>query len=222
MRLWNAKCTPSDENITKNLGFHFLTVSNDEGSLGTEIIQTLSHKLDWHIFDEEIISYIAENNQISEKLVRKLDQKSENNIQMIIERFLKTIVTNSFGGDEYQRGLLLTFAYLAHQGSAILVDRGANFALSNEIKGLKVRFTASPEVRVKRLAKHLHVTAEEARQQMLAHDEEKRRFVHHYFWHDLNDTRFYDAVFNTDHTSVEQVVSSILALMIPSVETMIA
>ena len=106
MRLWNAKCTPSDENITKNLGFHFLTVSNDEGSLGTEIIQTLSHKLDWHIFDEEIISYIAENNQISEKLVRKLDQKSENNIQMIIERFLKTIVTNSFGGDEYQRGLL--------------------------------------------------------------------------------------------------------------------
>jgi hypothetical protein len=214
MRLWQVKRQIGNKNNGAQSWFRFLTVSKDEGSLGTEIIQDLSKRLGWHIFDEEIIGYIAENNHISERMVRQLDQRSESNIQNMVERFLKTIESNSFGGDDYFESLLLTLMYLARQGSAIFVDRGANFALLNESHGLRIRVTASREVRIGRFSERWKVSREEASQRLHDIDEEKKKFVRHYYWHEIDDTQFYDAIFNTDRTSARQVASSIFSLMI--------
>jgi hypothetical protein len=180
LRLWNARCRELKEKVNETSGFRFLTVAKDEGSLGNRIIYQLAGRLGWHVFDEEIIGYISQNSHVSDKLVRQLDQKSQSGIQETIERFLKTIETNSFGGDEYHEGLLVTLMCLARHGSAILVGRGANFALINE-------------------ARHL----------MHENDEEKRKFIRHYFYHDYDDNRFYDVIYNTDRTPVESVVASL-------------
>jgi hypothetical protein len=213
LRLWNARCRASNKKADDLPGFRFLTVAKDEGSLGTEILEELSRQLDWHVFDEEIIGYIAQNSHVSENLVRSLDQISENNIQEIVERFFKTIEADTFGADEYREGLLVTFACLAKQGSAILVGRGANFALHNEMYGLKVRLTASPEVRIHRLAEKWNIPSEEARRRMQEVDERRRKFIYHYYWHDYDDWKFYDAVYSTDRTPVQNVVPSIKGLL---------
>jgi cytidylate kinase len=209
LRLWNARCRAHKEKVNEESGFRFLTVAKDEGSLGNRIIYQLAGRLGWHVFDEEIITYISQNSHVSDKLVRQLDQKSQSSIQETIERFLKTLETNSFGGDEYHEGLLVTLMCLARHGSAILVGRGANFALRNEAHGLKVRLTASSEVRAKRLAERWKVGVEEAHRLMHANDEEKRKFIRHYYYHDYDDIQFYDAIYNTDRTPVEHVVSSL-------------
>jgi len=218
LRLWNARCRGLDEKIVNERDFSFLTLAKDEGSLGDGIAQELSNRLGWHIFDEEIIRYIAQNSHVSDKLVRQLDQKFQNSIQETVERFLKTIEADSFGGDEYHEALFVTLACLARQGSAILVGRGANFALNRETRGLKVRITASPDVRIQRLAERWKVKTEEARSRMLADDEEKRKFIRHYYWHEYDDVRFYDVIFNTDRTSIKHVVASIQGMIGPNTE----
>ena len=213
LRLWNARCRAANEKAGTEPYFRFLTIAKDEGSLGSKVVQELSRRLGWHIFDKEILYYIAQNSHVSENLVQQLDQKSQNSIQEAIERFLKTIETDSFGGDEYHEGLLKTLMCLAKHGASIIVGRGANFALSNEPHGLMVRLTASPEVRVHRLAERWKVTEDEARHRMQVNDEEKKKFIRHYYWHDYDDMRFYDVMINTDHTSVDRISSSIQALM---------
>ena len=213
LHLWNARRRAAKEKTESEPGFRFLTIAKDEGSLGNEVAQELSRRMGWHVFDEEIIHYIAQNSHVSEKLVRQLDQKSQSGIQETIERFLKSIEKESFGGDEYHEALLVTLMCLAKHGAAILVGRGANFALYDEPHGLKVHLTASPEVRVRRLAKRWEVTEDEARHRMQEDDGEKKKFIRHYYWRDYGDTRFYDVTFNTDRTTADRVASSIQAFM---------
>lgn len=218
LKLWNAQCRAFNEKIVDKPGCQFLTVAEDEGSLGKEITGELSLRLGWHTFDDEIIHYIAQNSHVSEKLVRKLDKKSQGGVQETIERFLKTIEADSFSGDDYHEGLIVTFLCLAKQGSAILVGRGGNFALSSEKRGLKIRLTASPKVRINRLAELWKVDTKEARRRMLENDEEKKKFIHHYYYHDYDDVQFYDIIFNTDRTQVDRIVSSILGFVNPPAE----
>jgi cytidylate kinase len=213
LRLWNARCRAANEKTNSEPGFRFLTIAKDEGSLGNEVAQELSRRMGWHVFDEEIIHYIAQNSHVSEKLVRQLDQKSQSGIQETIERFLKSIEKESFGGDEYHEALLVTLMCLAKHGAAILVGRGANFALYDEPHGLKVHLTASPEVRVRRLAERWKVTEDEARHRMQVNDGEKKKFIRHYYWRDYDDMRFYDVTYNTDRTSADRIASSIQAFM---------
>jgi len=221
LRLWNARSRAANEKADTAPDFRFLTIAKDEGSLGAEVALELSHRLGWHVFDEEIIHYIAQNGHVSENLVRQLDQKSQNSIQETIERFLKTIEQDSFSGDDYHEALLVTLMCIAKHGAAIIVGRGANFALCNESWGLKVRLTASPEVRVQRLAERWKVAEDEARHRMQVIDGEKKKFIRHYYYRDFDDIRFYDVMFNTDRTSADRISSSIQAFMNHPADVMI-
>jgi hypothetical protein len=71
---WLRLEKPGDES---SLRYRFLTIARDEGSLGDEIALDLSRRLGWHVFDKEIVTYIARNGSVREGLVRQLDQKSQ-------------------------------------------------------------------------------------------------------------------------------------------------
>jgi hypothetical protein len=214
LRLWNARRRAAREKLKEesNSCFRFLTIARDEGSLGNEIAQELSRRLGWHVFDKEIVTRIAENNHVRENLIRELDQKSQNLIQDMISRFLRP-ESGSFGVQEYHETLLRTLACIAVHGEAILVGRGANFALKYDERGLCIRITASSEVRIHRLSTSWNVDAEEARHRMQADDEERRKFIRQYFKKDFDDNRFYDLIFNTDRLSIEQIITSILPVI---------
>jgi hypothetical protein len=212
--LWNARRRAARAKLNEESSscFRFLTIARDEGSLGNEIAQELSRRLEWHVFDKEIVTYIAENNHVRDSLVNQLDQKSQSLIQDMISRFLRP-ESGSFGVQEYHESLLRTLACIAAHGAAILVGRGANFALRDNERGLCVRITASSEVRVQRLSRNWKVDPEEARHRMQADDEERRGFIRQYFKKDFDDSRFYDLLFNTDRLSSEQIVASILPVI---------
>jgi hypothetical protein len=213
LRLWNIQSKAAREKPKDESGFRFLTIARDEGSLGTEIAQELARRLGWHVFDKEIVTYIARNSHVRENIVRHLDQKSQSLIDDAISRLLRMPEHASFGTDEYHQALLEILVCLATHGSAILVVRGGNFILRENAQGLNVRITASPEVRIQRLSKSWKATPEKARRRMASNDEERRKFIRQYFKQDFDDLRFYDLVFNTDRASAERIVSTILVFM---------
>ena len=136
LRLWYALCEAAREKLKEESGFRFLTIARDEGSLGNEIAQELARRLGWHVFDKEIVTYIAKNSHVRERLVRQLDQKSQGLIEDAISRFLRMPEYASFGTDDYREALLETLVSLATHGSAIIVGRGANFV--QEIDSVKL------------------------------------------------------------------------------------
>ena len=193
--------------------FRFITISRDRGSMGDAVAQELAGHLGWHVFDREIVNYIAENSHVRENLVRQLDERSQGLVQDTIQRFLSMVEGWAFGVEEYHHALVKTLAYLAARGEAIIIGRGANFALHAERQGIHVRITASPETRIARLSERWNVTHAEARRRMLELDAERRDFVRRHFHRDVADDRFYDLVFNTDRVEAEHVVAAILALI---------
>jgi len=213
LRRWTARREAAQEKLKKESGFRFLTIARDEGSLGYEIAQELARRLGWHVFDEEIVTCIAKNSHVREIVVHELDQKSQSLIEDAISRLLRMPEYASFGTDEYREALPRILLSLAAHGSAILVGRGANFILRENEQGLNVRITASPEVRIRRLSKSWKATPEEALHRMEADDEERRKFIRHYFGRDFDNLCFYDIVYNTDRASAERIASSILVFM---------
>ncbi len=211
--LWTALRRAARERPDRESSYRFLTLARDEGSLENEISQELSQHLGWHVFDKEIVTYIARNSHVSEKLVRELDQKSQGIIEDMIANLLKMPEFVSFESGEYHEALLRSLACLAAHGCAILVGRGGNFALREDKRGLNVLLTASPEVRAQRLSKRWKVTVEEARARMRTDDEERRKFIRQYYRQHFDDLRFYDLIYNTDHLSIGRIVSSVLSTM---------
>jgi hypothetical protein len=214
MRLWNA-LHPTGH--SKNVPHYFITISPDEGSLGNEIALALARGLGWRMYDKEIVNEIASNSHVREEMVRQLDEKSQGLtyhviLESIVDMF-KIPGSSHFGSEDYHESLLKTLATLAARGDAVLVGRGANFALRGSEHGIHVRIVGSMEVRAQRFSKDHQLSLEVARQRLLAIDAERRDFIRYHYKQNYDDDRFYHAIFNTDHLSVAQVVGSILPLL---------
>lgn len=225
MRLWNVLRSAerhafnAEENARKSR-YRFLTLSRDTGSLGDEIARELAARLGWHMFDREIVDDIAENAHARENIVRQLDEKSQGFVHEAILRLLQMPERTLFGAEEYHESLMKTLATLATRGDAILVGRGANFALRWLENGMHVRITGSIEVRARRARQIWQMPAGKTRQRLLAADADRRRFIRHHYRKDFDDLRGYDLTLNTDHLSVEQAASAIIAVMAPETPMM--
>lgn len=193
-------------------GFRFVTISRYVGSLGDSIASALASHLGWHVYDREIVDYIARNSHVRQSLVEELDERARSLVGDTVQRFLEMIQGVSFGVEDYHESLYKTLVSLGARGKAILVGRGANFVLRGH-PGLHLGILASPEVRVERLCRIWNTSPDEARRRMRQCDSERRNFIHHHFKRDPDDPTSYDLVFNTDRLSLEQVVDSVKGVM---------
>jgi cytidylate kinase len=197
--------------VPSRLKYRFVTVSRDTGTGGDEIARMLAARLNWHVFDKEILDYVARNSHVRQNLVTALDERGESLIHDTVERFLRMAEGGSFGVEDYYESLVKALCYLADRGEAVIVGRGANFVLRHERDGLHVRLVGSAELRAERLADRWKIPSEEARRRMHQRDAARRAFIRHHFKQEIDDPHGYDLVFNTDHLSPEQVASSIAA-----------
>ncbi len=193
--------------------YRFITISRDKGSFGDDISQRLGQRLGWQVYDREILDYIARNSHVRQGLVEQLDERAQNLVHETIQRFLRLADGGSFGIAEYYESLAKTLAYLATRGEAILIGRGANFITRDEKQGLHVRITASPMVRVQRLSARWRVPPAEACWRMKELDAQRRGFIRQHFKQNIDDSRFYDLICNTDHLTQEQVVESLVGVV---------
>jgi hypothetical protein len=214
MLLYNTRRKLARENHAEELAgpYRFVTISRDIGALGDIVASELGTRLCWQVFDKEIVDYIAKQSHVRQDLVRQMDETARSLVHDTVDRLLRMSQGGYFGNEEYHVALLKTLATLAAEGGVILVGHGGTFVLQGQ-PGLHLRITASLETRVERLSKRWVVPLEAARKRVLQIDAERRHFVLYHFKLDREDVRFFDLVFNTDHMSVEQVVTSVLGVM---------
>jgi cytidylate kinase len=198
---------------TRAQKYHFITISRDHGTRGDAIAELLGARLQWHVFDKEILNDIAENSHVREGLVKELDERAEGLIEDTLGRFLRMAEGGSFGIEDYHNSLMQTMHLLAARGDAILVGRGGNFALAGVEGGFHIRIVGSPEIRSRRLSTRWQLDLEETRRRVSELDEGRRNFIRHHFKQDVDNARFYDQVFNTDRLTPEQVVASVLGAL---------
>lgn len=213
--LFNARLKAQREGkINGHLySYRIITIEPDSGSLTKEIANTLAELIRWHVFDKEIVEHIAQNAHVKEEIVREMDEKSRNLVHEEIGRFLKLLMKeDSFGEFEYHQALLKTLVSLESKGEVILVGHGCAFAFDDPSR-LRIRITASPEIRIERLCKRLNEPADKVREQILKRDQKAKELIQLHFGRNRDDLSSYDLVLNTDNLPVTKIVDAILATM---------
>jgi hypothetical protein len=201
--------------------YRFITISRETGALGDFVAAELAHRLNWKVYDKEIVDYITQDGHVRKRLVDQLDEKARDLIHNTAERFFGMFEGHPFGNEEYHVALVKTLLTLAAGQNAILLGHGGAYVLQEQ-PGLHVRISASLPVRVERLSRRWNLSTEETRRRVQSIDAERRHFLHYHFKADGENVRFFHMVFNTDHLGFDQVVAAIMTVMEQSIPADIA
>jgi cytidylate kinase len=193
--------------------YRVIAIEHNIGSMAKEVANALAEEIRWQVFDDEIVEYIAKNAHVREAIVHEMDEKSRNLVHDEIERYLRLLMQeDTFGEIEYHQALLKTLINLEARGEAILVGHGCAFAFQDPSR-LRIRLTASPEIRIQRLSRRWYEPEEKTRQRVFESDRKISEFVRLHFFKNRDDLSSYDLVFNTDHLPVDKIVQTVLATL---------
>lgn len=186
-------------------GISIITVSREPGSGGNIVAKTLSEKLGFDLFYQEIIHEMAESARVNIRLLETLDEKGVS----VLEDWISSLVDKRhLWPDRYLGHLMKVIGTIGKHGRAVIVGRGANFILPPD-KTLRVRIIAPLETRIKNVARNFDVDPEEARRRVIKTESDRRAFVRKYFNTDIRDPLGYDIVINTGTLGIDRALNAI-------------
>jgi cytidylate kinase len=182
-----------------------VTISREPGSGGNIVAKSLSEKLGFDLFYQEVIHEMAESARVSVRLLETLDEKGVS----VLEDWISSLVDKRhLWPDRYLQHLMKVIGTIGKHGRAIIVGRGANFVLPPD-KSLSVRIVAPLEIRIKNVTRDFGIDTQEARRRVIRTDSDRRAFVRKYFNADIGAPLNYDLVINIGILSIEGAVDAI-------------
>jgi len=167
-----------------------ITISRQGGANGELIGRLVGARLEYPVYDRELVEEVARRLQIDPDLVRHFDEATISPIQSIIQEW-RTSVNELV----YERYLRQALRDIAATDRAVIIGRGANFVLRGA-HILNVRLVAPLELRVEIVRARDGVSLEGARHTVRRLDAERAQFVRATYHHDIEDATQYDLVIN--------------------------
>lgn len=190
-------------------GISVITVSREPGSGGNILAKTLSERLEFDLFYQEIIHEMAESARVSVRLLETLDEKG---ISVLDDWISSLVDKRHLWPDRYLQHLLKVIGTIGNHGRAVIVGRGANLVLPPD-KRLSVRVIAPLEIRVKNVAREFDVDMEEARRRVIKTESDRKAFIRKYFNANIGNPLSYDIVVNTGAMSIESALEAVRAAL---------
>lgn len=163
-----------------------ITISRRMGSGARVVAGKLAQELGWSLWDKEIIDAVAENADVSRRVVEVFDERAISEI----EAFTRSVLgDHELGGFIYARHLAKTVGAIASLGNAIILGRGANFLLP---KALNIRIDASDELRIKNMMDYEDLSSEQAEHKIKQSDKERQDFLVRVFGRERVENPPYD------------------------------
>ncbi|UCF83034.1 MAG: cytidylate kinase-like family protein [Desulfobacteraceae bacterium] len=173
-----------------------------------EIADILAEKTGYRIVDREILEHIANQAKLSEKTVALFDERYPGEIGELLSL---AFGEKAFIKSDYTRHLFRTILSIAGLGPTIFVGRGVHMLLPRE-QVLAVRFIASKEHRINRLARIFDIKEEEAASKLDHMDKEQRDFFKKVYGKKDASPYEFDLVINCDFISDPKWAAEIVAL----------
>src|SRR4051794_40193041 len=149
-----------------------ICISREAGAGGGTIARLVGTRLDWKVFDHEIVEAIAQRMGVTAEEVRALDELSPS----VIQDWLLPIWEEHYAPLEaYLDHLAKLVGAIGQAGESIIVGRGANFMLPRD-ETLCVRVLAPMKARAQRLAERMGVSIRTARRAAHELDQRRRKF----------------------------------------------
>lgn len=186
----------------------FVTVSRTAGSGGKDAAVALADRINWPVFDSEVLVHMAGDNEVRKRLYGSLDERDVGFIQESVRAFF----VGDIDRNDYFRRLTETILALARKSNAVFVGRGADLILPRD-KGLRVRFTALPAVCAQRYAAKHGIDPLKAARDVERLEHERSAFIRQRFGVDPAGPDRFDLVLNISSLSRDEVLDTIAALL---------
>lgn len=202
--------------MTHQLMKQILVIDREFGAGGSTIGEKLARRLNWKLFDQALSQEIARQAHIPVELCQRREERTDPWLQRLInvvwrgtfERNLPSPDLQILDTDRLVSIIERVVNQAAENRPCVIVGRGAPYFLRERTDTLCVFLYASRERRFRRV---LARTGDEARAIELVDtmDEERRKFVKHYFGHEWPNRHLFHAMLNTaigDDVTVEAIL----------------
>jgi len=183
-----------------------IALSREAGALGTSVAHELSKRLNWPVYDHELLEELAKDLGVGTRLLEEADEKPASWLQECVEAFAAVPTVN---GTTFFRHLLKALQTLSARGECVIVGRGAALILPPGTT-LRVRLLATLEDRIAVVSRERSVSRSEAARYVETTDRARIRFIKDHFHKDPTDPQHYDLVVNTSRFSVAECADLIL------------
>lgn len=183
-----------------------ITISRETGALGNTVANEIGKRLDWPVYDKNILEKIAEG---LGKPTSRLENVDERPTSWLEDRLTAMMLKDHVPADAYLRHLTAVVAALGAAGACVIVGRGANFVLPAETT-LRVRLVAEEKDRDAVVASRLGLSPAEAAEWVKTTERERCEFIRRAFRCDANDAHYYDLVLNTSRLTVPETAELII------------
>ena len=182
-----------------------ITISREAGSGGNILAKRLSDQLEFDLFYQDFIQYMAESAQVSVRFIETLDEKGAS----VLEEWISSIVDKRhLWPDRYLQHLMKIIGTIGKHGRAVIVGRGANFVLPPEQR-LSVRVIAPLKTRLLNVSQEFSVSVDKARPRVLKTESNRKAFIKKYFNDNIGHPLNYDLIINTGTLSIDDAVNAV-------------
>lgn len=183
-----------------------IAISRECGSLGGEVARIVAERLGFTHWDREIVDAIAEKSGANEPLLRSVDERERN----AIDDFVRGLVLGGkYTSSTYVEELVRMMHIIAHHGRAVIVGRGAHYALSPNVV-LRIRVVAPRHLRIAAVEERYNVDKKHAAALADRFDKDRAHFVDDTFRKDITQSSDYDLSINTGVFGVEGAADLVL------------
>lgn len=186
--------------------FRNVCISREAGAGGGSIGRLVAAKLDWKVYDHELLEAIAQRMERPAEEVRFFDELAPS----VIQDWLLPLREEHYAPQEaYLDHLAKLVDAIGRAGDSIIVGRGAGFLLPRS-ETLSVRIVAPIRARAVRLAERMGVSQRTARRAARELDRRRAQFMRTMYRVDGQDSHNYDLVFDSDSLGLPLVASLIV------------
>jgi len=198
-----------------------LTLSRQYGAGGLEVGQQLASRLGYDFLDSKLLDEVARRLEVPEALVRTWDERREGLILRLFRALQSAhpeyaapapLVGDAPTPDPDRVAEVISQVIVeeARGQRAVIVGRGAAFALRGAAGAHHFRLIAPRDARIARVAQRLVISAEEAAKRVDQADRDRLAWIRHHWNADAGDPIHYSLVINTAAVGVDGAVDLIL------------
>jgi len=196
-----------------------LLIDREFGAGGSTIGAKLAERLNWKLFDDALTQEIARLARIPVEVCRQHEERADPWLKKLVnvvwrgtfDRNLPSPDLAILDTDRLVRLVNQVLVDAVEDKPCVIVGRGAPYFLRDRPDAFAVFLYASREVRFRRVLKRVG-DQQQAIELVDTMDEDRKKFVKHYFGHEWPNRHLFDLMINTeigDDNTVEAVLQTL-------------
>ena len=185
-----------------------IAISRQHGALGGDVARAVARNLGLGFYDREILSRIADEAHLSERVVSPLDERDA--CSWLSDWIAPLIAEGHLSRFGYLQHLVRVIDDLARKGGAVILGRGAHLVL-RQGAALRVKVVAPLAARVAAVAARAGLDPAAARRRVAEVEMERQAFLARCFHSLQEDESSFDLQVNTGVLGVEGAVAVVCA-----------